>query len=68
MASLKDRAGYGQNYQGSPGVEYLPFVGDVMGWIGLFVCAAGVLLLLGEGVAAVFGHDDEPPPAAIAGS
>jgi hypothetical protein len=68
MASLKDRAGYGQSTQGSPEVEYLPFVADVMGWIGLFICAAGVLLLLGQGLAAVFGHDDEPPPAAIAGS
>jgi len=55
MASLKDRGGFGQNSQGSNEVEFLPFVADVMGWIGLFICAAGVLLLLGEGLAAVFG-------------
>jgi hypothetical protein len=28
----------------------------VVGWIGLFVCAVGFLLLLGEGLAVVFGH------------
>ena len=55
MASLKDRAGFGESSQGSNEVEFLPFVADVMGWIGLFICAAGVLLLLGEGLAAVFG-------------
>jgi hypothetical protein len=67
MASLKDRTGYGDSSQGSREVEYLPFIADVMGWIGLFICAAGVLLLLGEGLAAVFGHY-EAPPVAIAGS
>jgi hypothetical protein len=67
MASLKDRAGFGQNSLGSHEVEFLPFVADVMGWIGLFICAAGFLLLLGEGLAAVFGYY-EAPPVATAGS
>jgi hypothetical protein len=67
MASLKDRAGFGQSTQGSHEVEFLPFVADVVGWIGLFICAAGVLLLLGQSLAAVFGHY-EAPPVAIAGS
>jgi hypothetical protein len=66
MTSLKDHAGFGQSSQGSNEVEFLPFVADVMGWIGLFICAAGVLLLLGEGLGAVFGHYDTPP-VAIAG-
>ena len=50
MASLKDRTGYGDGSQGSHDVEFLPLVADVVGWIGLFVCAAGFLLLLGEGL------------------
>jgi hypothetical protein len=54
MASLKDRTGDGS--QGSHGVEFLPLVADVVGWIGLFVCAVGFLLVIGEGLAAVFGH------------
>lgn len=37
MASLKDCTGDGT--QGSHGVEFLPLVADVAGWIGLFVCA-----------------------------
>ncbi len=53
MASLKDRTGYGDGSQGSHAVEYL-LVADVLGWIGLFVCAVGFLLLLGEGLAALF--------------
>ena len=56
MASLKDRTGYGDSSQGSHDVEFLPLVADVVGWIGLFVCAVGFFLLLGEGLAAVFGH------------
>jgi hypothetical protein len=67
MASLKDRAGYGDRSQGSHEVEFLPFVADMMGWIGLLICAAGVLLLLGEGLAAVFGYS-EPPFVATASS
>jgi hypothetical protein len=67
MASLKDRAGFGQSFQGSNEVEFLPFVADVMGWIGLFICTAAVLLLLGEGLAAALGHY-EPPPVATASS
>ncbi len=67
MASHKDRAGFGESSQGPNEVEFLPFVADVMGWIGLFICAAGVLLLLGEGLAAVFGYY-EAPPVATAGS
>jgi hypothetical protein len=63
MANLKDRAGYGDSSQGSHEVEFLPFVADVMGWIGLLICAAGVFLLLGEGLAAVFGHSEAPPVA-----
>ena len=54
MASLKDRTGYGDGSQGSHAVEYLPLVADVLGWIGLFVCAVGFLLLLREGLAALF--------------
>jgi len=54
MAGLKDRTGYGGGSQGSHEVEYLPLVADVLGWIGLFVCAIGLLLLLGEGLAALF--------------
>ena len=54
MASLKDRAGYGDGSQGSQDVEFLPLVADVVVWIGLFVCAVGSLLLLGEGLAALF--------------
>ncbi len=45
MASLKDRIGYGDGFQGSRAVEFLPLVADVVGWIGLFVCAVGFLLL-----------------------
>jgi len=56
MASLKDRTGYGDSTQGSHDVEFLPVIADVVGWTGLFICAAGFLLLLGEGLAAVFGH------------
>jgi hypothetical protein len=41
MASLKDRTGYGDGSQGSHDVEFLPLVADVVGWIGLFVCAVG---------------------------
>ena len=54
MASLKDRTGYGDGSQGSHAVEFLPLVADVLGWIGLFVCAIGLLLLLGQGLAALF--------------
>ncbi len=54
MASLKDGTGYGDGSQGSRDVEFLPLVADVVGWIGLFVCAVGFLLLLGEGLAALF--------------
>ena len=54
MASLKDRTGDGEGSQGLRGVEFLPLVADVLGWIGLFVCAIGFLLLLGEGLAALF--------------
>ena len=54
MASLKDRTGYGDGSQGLHDVEFLPLVADVVGWIGLFVCAVGFLLLLGEGLAALF--------------
>ena len=65
MASLKDRIGYGDGFQGSRAVEFLPLVADVVGWIGLFVCAVGFLLLLGEGLAAVFGHYETPPVATL---
>jgi len=54
MASLKDRTGYGDDSHGSREVEFLPLVADVLGWIGLFVCAIGLLLLLGQGLAALF--------------
>ena len=50
MASLKDRTGYGDSSQGSHDVEFLPLVADVVGWIGLFVCAVGFFLLLGGGL------------------
>jgi hypothetical protein len=63
MASLKDGTGYGGSSQGSHEVEFLPLVGDVVGWIGLFVCAVGVLFLLGEGAAAVFGRYETTPVA-----
>jgi hypothetical protein len=65
MASLKDRTGYGDGSQGSHGVEFLPLVADVVGWIGLFVCAVGFLLLIGEGLPAVFGHYETPPLATL---
>ena len=54
MASLKDRNGYGDGSRGSHAVEFLPLVADVLGWIGLFVCAIGLFLLLGQGLAALF--------------
>jgi hypothetical protein len=54
MASLRDLTGYGDGSQSSRDVEFLPLVADVLGWVGLFVCAIGLLLLLGEGLAAVF--------------
>jgi hypothetical protein len=38
---------------------------DVVGWIGLIVWAAGFLLLLGEGLAAVFGRCETPPVATL---
>jgi hypothetical protein len=53
MASLKDRTGDSDGSQGSD-VELLPLAADVLGWIGLFVCAVGFLLLVGEGLAALF--------------
>jgi len=56
MASLEDRTGCGDSSQSWHNVEFLPLVADVVGWIGLFVCALGCFLLLGEGLAAVFGH------------
>jgi hypothetical protein len=65
MASLKDRTGYGDGSQGSRGVEFLALVADVVGWIGLFVCAVGFLLLLGEDLAAVLGHYETPPVAPL---
>ncbi len=61
MASLKDRTGYGDSSQGSHDVEFLPLVADIVGWIGLFVCVVGFLLLIGEDLAAVFGHYETPP-------
>ena len=54
MASLKDRIGYGDGSQDLHDVEFLPLVADVVVWIGLFVYAVGFLLLLGEGLAALF--------------
>jgi hypothetical protein len=54
MASLKDRVGVGDGSRGWHDVEFLPLVADVLGWIGLVVCAIGFLLLLGEAVAALF--------------
>jgi len=65
MASLKDRTGYGDSSQGSHDVEFLPLVADVVGWIGLFVCAVGFLLLLGEGLAVVFGQYETLPVATV---
>ena len=65
MASLKDRIGYGDSSQGSRDVEFLPLVADVVGWIGLFVCAVGFLLILGEELAAVFGQYETPPMATV---
>src|SRR5271165_2469704 len=46
MTSLKDPTGCGDGSQGSHDVEFLPLVADVVGWIGLLVCAVGFLLLL----------------------
>jgi hypothetical protein len=55
MASLKDRSGHGDGSQGSHAVEFLPLVADVLGWIGLIVCAlGGLFLLLGPGLASLF--------------
>ena len=65
MASLKDRTGHGGSTQGSHDVEFLPLVADVVGWIGLFVCAVGFLLLLGEGLAVVFGQYETLPVATV---
>ena len=56
MPSLKDGTGLGDSSQGSHDVELLPLVADMVGWTGLSVCAVGFLLLLGEGLAAVFGQ------------
>ncbi len=64
MASLKHRTGYGDSSQSWHNVEFLPLVADVAGWIGLFVCAVGFFLLLGEALAAVFGHYQTTPVAA----
>ena len=63
MASLKDRTGYSDGSQGSQ--EFLPLVADVVGWIGLLVCAVGLILLLGEGLAAVFGLYETFPVATL---
>ena len=65
MASLKDRTGYVDGSQGSHDVEFLPLVADIVGWIGLFVCVVGFLLLIGEGLVAVFGHYETPPVATL---
>jgi hypothetical protein len=65
MASRKDPTSYGDGSQGSHDVEFLPLVADVVGWIGLFLCAVGFLLLLGEDLAAVFGHYETPPVATL---
>ena len=62
MASLKDRTGYSDS-QGSR--EFLPLVADVVGWIGLLVCAVGLLLLLEGGLAGVFGHNETSPVATL---
>ena len=66
MASLKDRTGYGDSSQ-SLGImsNFCLAVADVVGWIGLFVCAVGFFLLLGEGLAAVFGHYQTTPVATV---
>ena len=66
MASLKDRTAYGDDSRSSHAVEFLPLAADVVGWIGLFVCAVGFLLLLGEGLGAVSGHYDTLPVATAA--
>ena len=37
------------------GVEFLPAVADVVGWVGLFLCVVGFLFLLAEDFAPMFG-------------
>ncbi len=54
MTSLKDRSRFGDGSQNSRAVEFLPLVADVLGWIGLFVCAIGLLILVWQGLAALF--------------
>ena len=65
MASLKDRRAYSDASQHSRDVEFLPLVADVIGWFGLIICAAGFLFLLGQSLAAVFGHYETPPSATL---
>jgi hypothetical protein len=52
MVSLKGGPGNGES--GFRGVEFLPAVADVVGWVGLFLCVVGFLFLLGEGLATMF--------------
>jgi hypothetical protein len=65
MASLKVRRAYSDASQHSRDVEFLPLVADVIGWFGLIICAAGFLFLLGQSLAAVFGHYETPPSATL---
>jgi hypothetical protein len=65
MPSLKDRSDCGDRSQGSRDIEFLPLVADVVGWFGLIICTAGFLFLLGQSLAAVFGHYETPPSATL---
>jgi membrane-bound ClpP family serine protease len=53
MVSLKGGPGNGES--GFRGVEFLPAVADVVGWVGLFLCVVGCLFLLAEDFAPMFG-------------
>ena len=63
MASLKDRTGYPAATASRVRTMSnfcLSSLTWCAGWIGLIVCAAGFLLLLGEGLAAVSGVTRHP--------
>jgi len=66
MASLEDRASHGHSAPGSSDVEFLPLIADVVGWVGLLLCAVGFVLLLGEGLEqAVYGLYETTPASSV---
>jgi hypothetical protein len=64
MASFGDR--YGVKAQTSRSIAFSSGFRDAVLLIALFVCAVGVLLLFGAGLASVFGRY-EPTPMELVG-